>query len=288
MKPEGYSAPENLTNQILSSAANNLIKKIREKEAGNPVMFADRIGFSPDPWQRKVLISERTKLILNCSRQSGKSTTTAVLSSHKAIHKDNSLILIVCPSERQSGELLRKVKGVLAKTPDVDFDRNSVLTVEISNGSRILALPSSEANIRTFSAVDLLILDEASRIADEVFYAVRPMLAVSGGQQILLSTPNGKRGFFYETWMNGSPDEWQKIEITAADCPRISPEFLASEKASMPESLYYQEYFCQFRETTDSVFSYDDIQAALDPTLKPLFETEDSEFFETGEFEYAI
>jgi hypothetical protein len=256
------------TNQFLNDAARSLINKFRRREAVNPLAFAERIGFSPDAWQSDVLLSDSRKLILNCSRQSGKSTTTAILSSHKAIHKPESLILIVCPSERQSGELLRKIKTVLSKTPDVDFDRNSILTVEMSNGSRILALPSSEANIRTFSAVDLLILDEASRIDDAVYHAVRPMLAVSGGQQILLSTPNGKRGFFFDVWTNGSLSEWQKIEITALDCPRITNEFLESEKASMPLFLFEQEYFCKFTDSETQIFPSELIQAAIDHNLR--------------------
>jgi hypothetical protein len=255
----------------LSDAAKRLINKLRRREADNPLAFAERIGFSPDAWQSDVLLSDSKKLILNCSRQSGKSTTTAVLSSHKAIHKPDSLILIVCPSERQSGELLRKIKAVLSKTPDVGFDRNSTLTVEMSNGSRILALPSSEANIRTFSAVDLLILDEASRIDDAVFFAVRPMLAVSGGQQILLSTPNGKRGFFYETWTNGSETEWQKIEITALDCPRITDDFLESEKASMPLFLFEQEYFCKFTDKDTQIFPSEMIESAINTNLKAVY-----------------
>lgn len=268
MKQLNYLQTDTITNRILSDATLNLIKKVRSREASNPLLFAERIGFTPDAWQSEVLMSDSRKIILNCSRQSGKSTTTAVLSSHKAIHFPNSLILIVCPSERQSGELLRKVKSVLSKTPDVDFDRNSVLTVEMSNGSRILALPSSEANIRTFSAVDLLVLDEASRIDDAVYFAVKPMLAVSGGQQMLLSTPNGKRGFFYETWTNGSETEWQKIKITAKDCPRIPNEFLESEKNSMPEFLFLQEYFCKFMDSEIQIFPSELIENAIDESLE--------------------
>jgi hypothetical protein len=256
------------TSQFLNDAARNLISKFRRREAANPVDFAERIGFSPDLWQADVLRSDSKKIILNCSRQSGKSATTAVLSSHKAIYNSNSLTLIVCPSERQSGELLRKIKAILSKTPDVDFDRKSTLTVELSNGSRILALPSSESNIRTFSAVDLLILDEASRIDDAVFFAVRPMLAVSNGQQILLSTPNGKRGFFYDTWANGSLSEWQKIEITALDCPRITLEFLESEKNSMPLFLFEQEYFCEFTDKDTQIFPSELIENSINPSLK--------------------
>ena len=96
------------------------------------------------------------------------------------------------------------------------------------------------------------------------------MLAVSGGRIVLLSTPFGKRGFFYSEWTDGQ--DWQKVKITAEQCPRINAEWLERERQMIGDWWYLQEYFCEFVETNDQVFSYDDIQAALDPTLEPLFQ----------------
>ena len=79
----------------------------------DPVAFAeDRLGFKPDPWQAQVLRSTSPWLLLNCCRQSGKSTTTAVLALHTALY-DPGLLLLVSPSLRQSKELLSKVTGFL-------------------------------------------------------------------------------------------------------------------------------------------------------------------------------
>lgn len=265
MKQPNYFQRANLTNQILSDATRNLLNRFKRREAMNPVLFAERIGFVPDDWQSDVLMSEAKQLILNCSRQVGKSATTAVLAAHTAIYKPNSLILIICPTERQSGELLRKIKGILLKT-DVDFSRDSILQVELENNSRILALPSSESNIRSFSAVNLLLCDEASRIDDAVFFAVKPMLAVSGGQMVLLSSPFGRRGFFYDVWTNG--ESWERFTVKATDCERITPEFLESEKNSMPEFVFRQEYFCEFTDSDTQIFPSELIEAAINPNLK--------------------
>ncbi len=253
------------TSQFLNDAARNLISKFRRREADNPVDFAERIGFLPDVWQSDVLRSDSKKIILNCSRQVGKSSITAVLAAHTAIYKPNSLILIVCPSERQSGELLRKIKSILLQT-DVDFSRDSVLQVELENNSRILALPSSESNIRSFSAVNLLLCDEASRIDEAVFFAVKPMLAVSKGKIVLLSSPFGRRGFFYETWVNG--ENWERFTVEATDCKRITPEFLESEKNSMPEFVFRQEYFCEFTDKDTQIFPSELIENSINPSLK--------------------
>ena len=81
----------------------------------DPVEFAvDQLGFEPDPWQERVLRWDGSRLILNCSRQSGKSTIAAILGTHAALYRPGSLILLISPSLRQSSELFRKVDDSLS------------------------------------------------------------------------------------------------------------------------------------------------------------------------------
>src|SRR5450631_762859 len=75
----------------------------------DPVQFSLAAGIPPDPWQARVLRSTAPRLILNCSRQSGKSTTIATLALHTALYQAAALILLLSPGQRQSGELFRKV-----------------------------------------------------------------------------------------------------------------------------------------------------------------------------------
>jgi len=196
----------------------------------DPVHFARRLGFEPDPWQAEVLRSPARRIILNCCRQSGKSTTAALLALHTALYRPPALVLLLSPSLRQSSELFRKVmhfyRRIARELPLAEAE--SALRLELSNGSRIVSLPGKEATVRGFSKVELLICDEAARVGEELYQAVRPMIAVSDGRLILLSTPFGKRGFFYREWAEGGPD-WLRIKVTADHCPRISPEFLEEE-----------------------------------------------------------
>ncbi len=254
-----------MTNELLTNAARSLINRIKRREAVSPLVFAERL-IDPDSWQADLLQSDSAKIILNCSRQTGKSTITAFLAAHTAIFTPESLVLLVCPSERQSGELLRKIKAILAQTPGVDFSRDAVLQVELGNGSRILALPSAEANLRGFSAPEMVVIDEASRCDDGLFYGLKPMMAVGQGKMILLSSPYGRRGFFYETWING--ENWERFTVKATDCERITPEFLESEKNSMPEFVYRQEYFCEFTDSDTQIFSSELIEASVNSRLK--------------------
>jgi hypothetical protein len=113
----------------------------------------------------------------------------------------------------------------------------------------------------------LLIIDEAAQVHEKAYTNARPMLAISNGKIVILSTPHGKRGFFYEAWEN--EDEWLKIEINAEQCPRFSRKFLAEEKERMLDWEFKQEYYCYFAEAVDSVFKAEDIEAAFNhPELK--------------------
>jgi hypothetical protein len=235
-------------------------------------MLAERVGLTPDAWQADLLKSEARQMILLCSRQSGKSTVSSLLALHAALYHPLALILLLSPSLRQSQELFRKVKdsyNALAASA-VTAREESSLRMEFSNGSRIVALPGKEETIRGFSGVALLIVDEAARVSDALYQAVRPMLAVSGGRIVLLSTPFSKRGFFHHEWTEGGAD-WHRTKVTAHDCPRISREWLARERKQIGEWWYMQEYEVAFVESVDSVFAYDIIMRALDADVKPLF-----------------
>ncbi len=237
----------------------------------DPVAFARIIGIEPDEWQCRVLRSSR-KMILNCSRQAGKSTISSVKAVHTALYKPNSLTLLISPSLRQSAELFRKVADTLSKVPDAPSrTEDNKLSLALSNGSRIVSLPSSESTIRGFSAVTLIIEDEAAFVDDEIFTAVRPMLAVSNGQLMLLSTPNGRKGHFFKSWSTGG-DGWERVEIPARDIPRISAEFLAEERRDMGDARYRQEYQCEFvHAATGLVYSrFDPLVNVVQPSAKRL------------------
>ncbi len=237
------------------------------------VNFAKRLGLEPDPWQEDLLRSASERVLLNCCRQSGKSTMTAIVVLHRALFHPDSLILCLAPALRQSQELFSKMAGFyrdLGRPISPVAERK--LSLELENCSRIITLPGSEKTVRGFSRAALLVVDEAARVEDSLYYAVRPMLAVSGGSLMMLSTPYGKRGVFFEEWTNGIG--WERYEVPASQCPRISEAFLEEERRSLPRRVYRQEYECSFEETDDQVFSFDDVAAAISKDVTPLFGSE--------------
>lgn len=140
----------------------------------DPVAFAEAAGMTPDAWQMRLLRSSVPRILMNITRQGGKSTTAATLALHTALYEPGSLVLMVSPTQRQSGELFRKALAIYRTLGrPVDAESESVLQLELEHGSRIVALPGKEGSIRSFSGVRLLLIDEASRVPGDLYYAVR-------------------------------------------------------------------------------------------------------------------
>ena len=226
----------------------------------NPVKFARKLGFNPNPWQADFLLSTHPRIIMNCPRGAGKSILTAVIALHHALYMPNAFILMFSKSERQSMELFKKTIDfykLLETDLSLSPKAESAHRLELKNGSRILSLPSSTETIVGYHDVTLLIIDEAALVKDELYQRARPMLHHQTGRLILLSTPFGRRGFFYEEWRDfeTNPDTvWHGITVTTDDCPHMSPEFLAEERVKLGERVYRSEYECSFESDATAMF----------------------------------
>jgi hypothetical protein len=238
--------------------------------AFDPVLLARDCGLDPDPLQAELLTTLSRRVIVNATRQWGKSSVTALIALHECLYAAPARVVLVSPSQQQSGELFKKLHTFWTKLPGAPHARQESLTkLELANGSRVVSLPGSERTVRGFSA-SLIIVDEAARCPDELIHAVKPMLAASeNGRLILLSTPAGRRGYFFETWEHG--ENWHRIRVQASECPRISPAFLDEERAALGPLLFEQEYMCAFHDADTSVFSSELIQAALTDDFEPFF-----------------
>jgi len=262
-----------------------------------------KCGFRCDAQQRNIFRRSNKRVILNCSRQTGKSTTAALIAVHTAVLQPASTIVITAPTKQQIREFIRKVRDFACVASA--SSRGDRFFVEFKNGSRIIGIAANEDNVRGFSAVTLLIIDEASRVKDEVYFALLPMLAVSNGAMWLLSTPKGQRGFFHAEWAdatNGtidgplpaaqrdrhcdppvvqelsapipfcassSEDNWVKIRVTAHDCERIEKKFLQLQKIRLGERRFAQEYECTFVDTKHNIFHPEATRNAFRDDIEP-------------------
>jgi Terminase large subunit, T4likevirus-type, N-terminal len=234
----------------------------------DPVLVAHGAGLDPDEWQARFLRSASPRILLNCARQSGKSTVTALLAAHTALYQPGALVLLLSPTQRQSHELFRKALEIYRDLATaIPIESESALRLELANGSRIVSLPGKETTVRGYSGVKLLAVDEAARVPGDLYFSVRPMLAVSGGRLVALSTPFGTRGWWYEAWR--SAETWERYRVPATECPRISREFLDEERRAMGDWWFRQEYGCDFLDAESQLFSTDDIERAFAEEVEP-------------------
>jgi hypothetical protein len=234
----------------------------------DPCSIADDVGIDLDDWQRRLLESDHPRILINASRQVGKSTTCSLLAVRQAL--DNpGLILCCAPSQRQSSELFRKIRSTLVQL-NADFSMDSATKVELPNGSRIITLPGSEATVRGYSAPSMILVDEASRVPDDFYAAIRPMLAAGNGRLVVLSTPWGRRGWYFQAHEFGG-DTWERYLVPASDCPRISQDFLDEELRELGPLRFASEYKCEFIDAAEALFPSGLIEAALSDDLEPLW-----------------
>ena len=230
----------------------------RAKDIGDAVEFArSRLGFEADERQAEVLRSEAKRGILNCSRQWGKSTVAAAMAVYRAYTRPGSLVLLASPSERQSREFLRKAAEFVERLGiPRRGDGDNPISLLFPNKSRIVGLPGRESTGRGFSRVSLLLVDEAAVVEDRMFQMLFPTVAVGDGDIWLMSTPRGKRGFFYETWAHGGG--WMKVAVPVTECPRISKRYVEEQRAELGATPFRQEFMCADHWQTSSPFGLGD------------------------------
>lgn len=237
-------------------------------KARYPSIFAEAAsGFKLDSWQITALDFLGKRLLMVCSRQSGKTFVASVLALHEAVYNKGALVLIVSYNLDQAMELVRRIVEIsqwLSLPPMLGLNKKSL---ELANGSRILSLSATEGAVRSWTPT-LVIVDEASRCAELTYLSLRPVMAVTDARLILLSSPNGTAGFFWRAYAK-PVEKWVVAEVTAEQCPRISAEFLEAEYKILGERLYKQEYQNMFLAPAGSMFSADVLRKALSADVKP-------------------
>jgi hypothetical protein len=270
---------------------------------GNPAYYLRSLGTFPYEWQESILDQFSNRIVLLAPRQSGKSLIVAGLACHTARTKPGGLTVVIAPKLNQAMETARKIKDFISMDIEMITKRSNDSLVELDTGSRILCLAATENAPRGYSAPDLIILDEASRIPDDVYAATRPQLTTNPeAKLVIISTPFGKSGFFWRAWSEET--YWKKVRVeTGFDIERtahglkvvkkevdleaevakwkqkgvefyLSPhhrrDWLQEELDTVGEWWFSQEYGLEFKDSVENLFDFDDIRAAFaDTTVLP-------------------
>lgn len=268
-------------------------------QARDRAYYLETLGFKAFEWQKTIATSKAKRLIINGARQIGKSTIVSMIPAHTARFYPGSLSMIGAPTENQAVETMRKVMNFIALDRDYPaLKRNSTEEIELVNGSRILVRSANSDTFRGYSMPRVIILDEASRIEDEAYSSgVRPMLTDNPDcELILISTPYGREGFFYEAF-TGTNKSWYRAEVRSPYVPvgagsemtlepfmdeekyienraqkgikawysprHMKYSFQLDQLSEMKVQQYLQEYCVEFVEKNGQVFKYDEIDDAF-------------------------
>ena len=217
-----------------------------------------------DDWQKEVM-NTKGNIVLRSGRQVGKSFIISHKVGEYAVKNKKKTVLVIAAVERQAQLLFEKILTYVHDNYRAYIkkgkDKPTKSKLTLNNGTVIHCLPSglSGYGIRGYT-VDLLVADEAAFIPEDVWTAVTPMMAITKGNIIMLSTPFGRGGYFYECFNDPS---YTTFHVSSEDCPRKNQEFLDREKGRMSDLQYAQEYLGEFIDELRQFFPTDLIRSCM-------------------------
>lgn len=229
-------------------------------------------GMPPDDWQVRLLMDEARLRMAVAGRQSGKTTGCSAAILETPVTIPGSTTVVASRTLRQTARMLMRARRLYRRAEARGFVwpakiiNRDVTSIRFDNDSEVLALPGTADNVRG-ETVHRMVVEEAAFVPDDLFDAITPMMATTGGDIIAISSAYAEVGWFYSAWQNPESD-WMKLLVRSDEISRIPTEFLARERKRMPAHVYAREYECVFQPSTSSVFRADDIAAlAIDLAL---------------------
>jgi hypothetical protein len=251
----------NLDDLAIGLKPSLLMRRLRD-ERGEP--------YVPDEWQEEFLDCDDPAVLMLAFRQSGKTTSVSVKALHVGLFEPGRLSLIISPTDRQSGIVLDRVKtfyGQLGGSMG-EATRQTETRLRFANGAEVVSLPGGNPDqIRGFSNVRLLVIDEAARTDDDLYTAVLPMLA-EDGQLVAPTTPAGRRGWFYREWREG--EDWRRIRVPVEANKHVGAGKIAAARRRMTPAEYSVEYGLSFGGSEDALFPAEIVEAAMDRNVRLL------------------
>src|SRR3990167_3228601 len=222
------------------------------------------VDFERFEYQREALDCTEKNVELVWSRQTGKSTITAIRALYAAIMNDEWTVLVLAPTQRQSGRLFRKIKRFIMssaiKHPELRIaemvERETMTVIEFANGSEVIALPLGEdgGNIKGFTA-NLIIVDECGEVdKQEIWSAINPMTIMTGGGQWLIGTLKGTHSQFYKIFKSPKLYKFKLFTANYMQNPKSDKEQIELDKLRMPIAMWNQEYMNIPMDEYDSFF----------------------------------
>jgi hypothetical protein len=229
-----------------------------------PLEFGEAVlGGHFDRWQRRYMRWSRdvSHISIVACRQSGKSTVTGLFVAWCLLFVPGFQCLVASRSLRQAAHFLSSVrKAVLAVVPRESMRQLNRLSMELPNGSMVISIPCAQPDAGRGFSPHLVILDEAAFAPEQLFVAITPSLAATNGAMHMLSSPNGRQGYFFESVEGEARDVYRSLRVPYYECPRITEGTVAREKIALGDIYFRQEYLAEFVTPQGAFFGFSAIQ----------------------------
>ena len=208
------------------------------------------------------------ELVLNFSRQQGKTTLCEILIIETLCKKKND-VFYISPDFAQGKKVYREILNLLQPTGLITKKNSSDLTIDLFNGSHLGFFSCKNPTaIRGNTCSGLLILDECAYLPEEtsdgqnLFHMViKPITKAKKPKVVYISTPNGKHGIYYEKYLEGLNSETTKtLEYDIYQDSSMSPEEIELLKKDTPPLAWEQEYLVKFLDNALTAFEGFELQ----------------------------
>jgi hypothetical protein len=228
------------------------------------------IPFKPHDFQLEMIASmwKNRNTIITTARQIGKSTVTCAFLVWYVIFQSNKSVALLANKGDTAREIMAKVHLAYENLPKwlqqgvVNANKGSL---ELENGSRVLATATSGSAIRGYS-INLLFIDEAAFVEDWDTFFTSVMPTISSGKTtkiVLVSTPNGLN-HYYKLWKYAggiNPKEkkntYNPIQVMWYQVPGRDQAWKDEtlSQLNFDEEKFAQENECQFLGSSGTLIS---------------------------------
>lgn len=189
----------------------------------------------------------------NWSRQQGKTTVVKCIVINKLM-QHNYKIGYVTPTKTLAKEIWSSLKDMLEPQGVIRECNGQDLTMKSITGSTLSFYSSEQMDNIRGNSFHYLFLDEAAFFANDdelnnIWWSVLfPTVKVTGRKVFMISTPNGKRGFFYDMCMKGLYNEKGYIYIKRSiyDDGLVTADEIEELMKNYPSLAWRQEFLCEF------------------------------------------
>jgi len=226
-----------------------------------------------DRWQLRYMLEARARnrVAIAACRQSGKSTVTGLFVAWCLLFIPGFQCLVASRALRQASHYLNTVRNaILSVIPREAMVQLNRLSMELPNGSQIISIPCAQPDAGRGFTPHLVILDEAAFAPQELFRAITPSLSASRGALHMLSSPNGRQGYFFEAFEGDATDVFWALRVPYQECPRIEEDTLALERIALGDLYFRQEYGAEFVTPQGAFFGHSAMLSLQDEEEPPL------------------